>query len=140
MRINGEEVDRFNLEEIDAMEKTYYPAEGQYNIVEIKDGAIRVREDNSPDQIAVKTSWIYRNGQTSICLPHKLVIEIKQAGASDRKRTPAEQFLFSWLFYEDKQKKLSKTPIDQRVSQPETAFLIQEKRRIPTVRRKRNYG
>ena len=83
MRINGEEVDRFNLEEIDAMEKTYYPAEGQYNIVEIKDGAIRVREDNSPDQIAVKTSWIYHNGQTSICLPHKLVIEIKQAGASD---------------------------------------------------------
>ena len=83
VRITGEEVDRFNLEEIDAMEKTYYPAEGQYNIVEIKDGAIRVREDNSPDQIAVKTSWIYRNGQTSICLPHKLVIEIKQAGASD---------------------------------------------------------
>lgn len=83
VRINGEEVDRFNLEEIDAMEKTYYPAEGQYNIVEIKDGAIRVCEDNSPDQIAVKTSWIYRNGQTSICLPHKLVIEIKQAGASD---------------------------------------------------------
>ncbi|MDO5741962.1 MAG: NusG domain II-containing protein, partial [Vagococcus sp.] len=38
---------------------------------------IRVKEDNSPDQIAVRTSWISQPGQTSICLPHKLVIEIQ---------------------------------------------------------------
>jgi hypothetical protein len=83
IRINGQEVDRFNLDDIKDFEKTYYPAENQYNIIQVKDGRIRVREDNSPDQIAVKTSWIAKNGETSICLPHKLVIEIQQEGADD---------------------------------------------------------
>jgi len=83
IRINGQEVDRFNLDALSTLEKSYYPAEGQYNIIEIDDGRIRVKEDNSPDQIAVKTGWISKNGQTSICLPHKLVIEIKQSGAED---------------------------------------------------------
>ncbi len=83
IRINGQEVDRFNLDTLSSLEKSYYPAQGQYNIIEIDDGRIRVKEDNSPDQIAVKTGWISKNGQTSICLPHKLVIEIKQSGAED---------------------------------------------------------
>jgi len=83
IRINGQEVDRFNLDTLSTLEKTYYPAQGQYNIIEIDDGRIRVKEDNSPDQIAVKTVWISKNGQTSICLPHKLVIEIKQSGAEN---------------------------------------------------------
>lgn len=83
IRINGQEVDRFNLDETTDFEKTYYPAENQYNIIQVKDGSIRVREDNSPDQIAVKTSWISKNGETSICLPHRLVIEIQQKNAED---------------------------------------------------------
>lgn len=83
IRINGQEVDRFKLDETQDFEKTYYPAKDQYNIIQVKEGRIRVREDNSPDQIAVKTSWIAKNGETSICLPHKLVIEIQQEGAED---------------------------------------------------------
>ncbi|MCJ0589119.1 NusG domain II-containing protein, partial [Enterococcus cecorum] len=39
---------------------------------------IRVKEDNSPDQIAVRTGWIDTVGQTSICLPHQLIITIEQ--------------------------------------------------------------
>ena len=61
----------------------YYPSKGQYNIVEIEDGRIRVKEDNSPDQIAVKTGWISKPGQTSVCLPHKLVISVEKKGSSD---------------------------------------------------------
>ena len=37
-----------------------------------------LKEDNSPDQIAVRTGWISKPGQTSICLPHKLVISIEK--------------------------------------------------------------
>ena len=81
--IDGKEVDRFNLDEITDYEKTYYPASNQYNIVQIKHGRIRVKEDNSPDQIAVKTGWISKSGQTSICLPHRLVIELSRAGDSE---------------------------------------------------------
>ncbi|MGT2828361.1 NusG domain II-containing protein [Streptococcus hillyeri] len=77
VKIQGEIVDEFPLSEGgEHFEKTYYPAEGQYNIVEVDGSRIRVREDNSPDQIAVNTGWIQRAGQFSICLPHQLIIEI----------------------------------------------------------------
>lgn len=76
--INGKEVDRFDLNDESAhFEKTFYPGKDKYNIIEVEGNRIRVKEDNSPDQIAVRTGWISKPGQTSICLPHKLVIEVK---------------------------------------------------------------
>ena len=83
VRIDGEEVNRFDLDKINHKIVKYYPSKGQYNIVEIEDGRIRVKEDNSPDQIAVRTGWISNPGQTSICLPHKLVISIEKKGSPD---------------------------------------------------------
>lgn len=77
VKIHGEIVDEFDLIPGGKhLEKTYYPAEGQYNIVEIDGDRIRVKEDNSPDQIAVNTGWISKEHQLSICLPHQLIIEI----------------------------------------------------------------
>ncbi|MGX6977935.1 NusG domain II-containing protein [Vagococcus elongatus] len=76
--IDGKEVDQFILSEKTAhKEKTYYPDDDKYNIIELEGTKIRVKEDNSPDQIAVKTSWIEKPGQVSICLPHRLMIEVK---------------------------------------------------------------
>lgn len=84
IKIDGKEVDRFELNEnTKHYEKTYYPGKDKYNIIEMEGTRIRVREDNSPDQIAVRTSWISKVGQTSICLPHKLVIEIISANPSE---------------------------------------------------------
>lgn len=83
VKIDGKEVERFDLDEISSKMVTYHPSDTQYNIVEIQEGKIRVKEDNSPDQIAVRTGWISEPGQTSICLPHRLVITIEQAGQSD---------------------------------------------------------
>ncbi|WP_314067742.1 NusG domain II-containing protein [uncultured Vagococcus sp.] len=80
--IDGKEIDRFTLsEDTEHQLVTYHPSKKQYNIVEIEGTRIRVKEDNSPDQIAVKTGWISKPGQTSICLPHRLVVEI--VGVSD---------------------------------------------------------
>ncbi|MGQ7337352.1 NusG domain II-containing protein [Streptococcus suis] len=81
VRINGEVVDQFELsKDTPHQEKTYYPNEGQYNIIEVDGERIRVKEDNSPDQIAVMTSWISQPGELSVCLPHNLLIEIKSVG------------------------------------------------------------
>ncbi|MDU5511630.1 NusG domain II-containing protein [Enterococcus gilvus] len=88
VKIDSEEVDRFDIDSIDHLKKTYYPGKGKYNIVEIKKGKIRVKEDNSPDQIAVRTGWISKNGQSSICLPHKLVIEIISGESDENKGYP----------------------------------------------------
>ena len=77
VKIDGEVVDKFNLSQVsESLEKTYSPQKGKYNIIEVAPGKIRVKEDNSPDQIAVRTGWISRPGEMSICLPHKLIVEI----------------------------------------------------------------
>ncbi|MDG4612522.1 NusG domain II-containing protein [Enterococcus lactis] len=77
VKIDGEVVDKFNLSQVnESFEKTYYPQKGKYNIIEVAPGKIRVKEDNSPDQIAVRTGWISRPGEMSICLPNKLIVEI----------------------------------------------------------------
>lgn len=82
--IDGEVVDEFVLSESTPHElKTYYPAGNQYNIIEVDGTRIRVKEDNSPDQIAVKTGWISRPGETSICLPHKLIIDIRGESSTE---------------------------------------------------------
>ena len=80
--INGNEIDRFILSETTPHQLIKYTAEdgltgNQYNIVEVSGTQIRVKEDNSPDQIAVQRGWISRPGQTSICLPHRLIIRIE---------------------------------------------------------------
>lgn len=69
LTIDGEEIERFELSE-------NTPHDNQYNIIEIDGTRISDKEDNSPDQIAVQTGWISQPGQTSICLPHGLMIEI----------------------------------------------------------------
>ncbi|WP_400246172.1 NusG domain II-containing protein [Niallia sp. JL1B1071] len=48
----------------------------QYNLIEVENEQIRIKEDNSPDQIGVKMGWKGMPGQTIICLPHKVLIEI----------------------------------------------------------------
>lgn len=49
----------------------------QYNIIEVKGESIRIKEDNSPDQVGVKMGWKSEAGETIICLPHKLFIDLK---------------------------------------------------------------
>ncbi|WP_125074261.1 NusG domain II-containing protein [Streptococcus canis] len=78
VKINGKVADEFPLKKGgEHQEKTYYPQKGHYNIIEIDGEQIRVKEDNSPDQIAVRTGWISQPGQVSVCLPHQLIIEIQ---------------------------------------------------------------
>lgn len=91
VKINGEIVDKLPLQEGEKQEITYHPNPGQYNIVEVDGTSIRVREDNSPDQIAVNTGWISKPGETLICLPHQLVIEIQQRNGSKEKDTDSSE-------------------------------------------------
>lgn len=84
VKIRGEIVDEFILEENgENITKSYYPSDGQYNIIEIDGDQMRIKEDNSPDQIGVKTGWISQPGQVAICLPHSLIIEIQGSISSD---------------------------------------------------------
>ena len=50
------------------------------NTIEISDGEIRVKSATCSDQVCVRTDFIHRTGQTVVCLPHQLVIEIQNIG------------------------------------------------------------
>jgi len=79
--INGIEVDRFRLSEGAELLYLYTAEHGlvgnQYNLVEIDGPRIRVRQDNSPDQIGVNMGWASLHGQTIIVLPHRFLIRIE---------------------------------------------------------------
>lgn len=52
------------------------------NVIEIKDGRVRVEEADCPNQDCVHQGWIDAAGQQIVCLPHKLTIDIVDEGAT----------------------------------------------------------
>ena len=52
-------------------------ADGEHrNLLVIEDGKAYIREADCPDEICVKTRAAAYVGETIVCLPHRLVIEI----------------------------------------------------------------
>lgn len=49
---------------------------GGYNLLEIKDGKANIKEASCPDKICVNHHPVNKNGQTLVCLPNKVVVEI----------------------------------------------------------------
>ncbi|WP_230398808.1 NusG domain II-containing protein [Novisyntrophococcus fermenticellae] len=54
-----------------------------YNILEIKDGKVRMKEANCPDKICVEHRAIHYDHESIICLPHKVTVEIRGGEDSD---------------------------------------------------------
>ena len=52
------------------------------NVIEIKDGRVRVEEADCPNQDCVHQGWIDAAGQQIVCLPHKLTVDIVDEGAT----------------------------------------------------------
>jgi len=50
-----------------------------YNLIEIGDEKVRVIEADCPDKLDVKQGYISKVGEIIVCLPNRLVIEIKGA-------------------------------------------------------------
>lgn len=55
----------------------------EYNIVEAHDGKVRIRQDDSPRQIAVQTGWISTPPEQIVCLPYRVVITLVSSRPSD---------------------------------------------------------
>lgn len=50
-------------------------------LLELRDGRIRVKESDCPRRICLHTGWIQHPGETIVCVPNKMVIEINASGA-----------------------------------------------------------
>lgn len=57
--------------------------DGSYNLILINGGMVRVTDADCPDKLCVRQRDISKNGESIICLPHKLVIMIESREESD---------------------------------------------------------
>ena len=74
--IDGEEVARYPLDE-----DGEYSLNGGTNIMVVSEGEAYIREASCPDGLCVGQGRISRAGQTVVCLPNRLMLEI--VGAED---------------------------------------------------------
>ena len=74
--------------EVDGQEKGRYPLDqdtsveiqledGSYNLLEIKDGRADITEASCPDKICVDHRPVSRRGESLVCLPNKVVVDIE---------------------------------------------------------------
>ena len=79
--IDGKEYGRYPLTH-DVMERINLP-DGSYNILQIAEGKADVTEASCPDGICVRHRAVNKKGQSIVCLPNKLVVEIVNGGEAD---------------------------------------------------------
>ncbi len=79
--IDGIEYGTYPLDE-DRVERIDI-GDGEYNILEIKDGQAFMSEASCPDQICVLHSHIRYTGESIVCLPHKVLVEIINGEVND---------------------------------------------------------
>ncbi len=51
--------------------------QGFSNVIEVSGGRVRVRDADCPDRLCVRTGWVSRDGESVVCLPHKLVVTVR---------------------------------------------------------------
>lgn len=71
--VDGEKVYTASLEKDQVYD---IPIRNGKNVMEIKDGKVRMKQADCPDQICKNHTEIEKSGETIVCLPHKIVIEI----------------------------------------------------------------
>ncbi|MGN1180817.1 MAG: NusG domain II-containing protein [Suilimivivens sp.] len=78
---DGEEKGRYSLSEERTITVPFQ--DGSYNLILINGGMVRVTDADCPDKLCVRQRDISKNGESIICLPHKLVIMIESREESD---------------------------------------------------------
>ena len=54
---------------------------GHQNVLQRKGRRVRVVQADCPDQICVKQGWVEKEGDQLVCVPHRLLVEIRSKGA-----------------------------------------------------------
>lgn len=71
---DGQEIGAYPLGEERTVSVSY--GENSYNLLFISGGKASISDADCPDGLCVRQRAIERNGESIICLPHKLVIQI----------------------------------------------------------------
>ena len=60
-----------------------------YNTILVREQEIGIVQADCPDRICIGEGFISKPGQTVVCLPHKVLIEVKAANAAEPDTIPA---------------------------------------------------
>ncbi len=72
-----------DLSKVTAEERFRVEWEGGYNLITVRPGAIRVSEADCPDRICVGMGWLTDGAAPVVCLPHRLMIRLKETDTAD---------------------------------------------------------
>ena len=72
--VNGSETKRYSLNE--EIRITIESADGGYNVLVVEGGAAWIEEASCPDKLCRNHGKISKNGETLVCLPNQVVVEI----------------------------------------------------------------
>ena len=81
LEVDGKVVETLSLDE-DTVRKIETDNGGR-NVLVIKDGEAEMSEANCPDGICTNHRKIHRNGESIICLPHKVVVTVVNENDAD---------------------------------------------------------
>lgn len=81
VEVDGQEQGRYPLDQDTSVEIRL--EDGSYNRLEIKDGRADITEASCPDKICVKHRPVSRRGESLVCLPNKVVVEIENGQAPE---------------------------------------------------------
>lgn len=80
VQVDGEQVMELPLVEDATVE---LGADGHTNLLVIENGTARVAEATCPDKICVNQGAVRYNGESIVCLPHRLVITVEGGAPND---------------------------------------------------------
>lgn len=75
--VEGKEYKNIRLDNHKGEEVFNIKTDKGHNIIKIVDNKIAIIEADCPDKICLKPGYIGKVGETLVCLPHKVVVEIK---------------------------------------------------------------
>ena len=84
VQVNGTEIKKIIYDKKIIGKTIAIETEYGYNLLEIGDERVRIIEASCPDKIDVKQGYISRIGETIVCIPNKLVVEIKGVEAGNQ--------------------------------------------------------
>lgn len=74
---DGEVYQTVSLAEGVAEEIKVTGGRGHYNLIEIDEGKVRIREADCPNKLCVSAGWLDRPGQIAVCAPHRLKVAVE---------------------------------------------------------------
>ena len=89
VQVNGSVYKEIPLSEHHGTDTFTIQTNSGYKTVVVKDQTIGIVEADCPDKICIQEGFIRNPGETTVCLPHKVMIEIRSTATEEPDIIPA---------------------------------------------------